>query len=89
MEGLNVKALDRSAAALRPSRLAGHGEQGRELGNAFKPSTWGAGLEVVPFEGAPEGGKGPNSSGISGQQVVDRIANEDGLARSSPQPLER
>ena len=59
------------------------------MGNAFEPSTWRAGFEVLPLEGTPEGGEGSNPGGVAGQEIVNGVPDKDGFIRSPTESLER
>jgi len=59
------------------------------LGNAFEPSTWRAWFEILSLKGTPQGGEGSDTGSVSGQKIVDGVADKDCFVRAPTQPMER
>ena len=54
-----------------------------------QPSGWLAGLQIAARECSPEYGHGPDAGCVAGEDVVDRVADEDGVSRLTGKPLQR
>src|SRR4051812_33710915 len=60
-----------------------------QIGNPFQPMAWPSRLQIGPRERAPGGRHGDYAGGISRQNVVHRIADEQGLFGPAVEPVKR